>query len=110
MKRTRASRSKKTGPGQAPAPEQIEREKRKAKELRQTAWWRSQLDRGVCHFCGETFAKKDLTMDHLVPLSRGGKSTKGNVVVACRECNSKKKYYTPAERIMMDKLGRDIQF
>jgi 5-methylcytosine-specific restriction endonuclease McrA len=110
MKRTRASRSKKPAPGQAPSPEQIEREKRKAKELRQTTWWRNKLDRGVCHYCGETFAKKDLTMDHLVPLSRGGKSTKGNLVVACKECNTKKKYYTPAEQIMKEKLGRDVHF
>ena len=31
-------------------------------------------------------------MDHLVPIIRGGKSTKGNLVPACKECNNKKKY------------------
>ena len=31
-------------------------------------------------------------MDHIVPLVRGGKSTKGNVVPACKECNTKKKH------------------
>lgn len=31
-------------------------------------------------------------MDHIVPIVRGGKSTKGNVVPACKECNAKKKY------------------
>ncbi|CAI2717684.1 HNH endonuclease [Nitrospina watsonii] len=110
MKRPRTSRSKQTTPGEAPKPEQVEREKQKAKALRQTAWWHSQLDRGVCHYCGETFAKKDLTMDHLLPLARGGKSTKGNVVVACKPCNSEKKYYTPAEMILKNKLGGDVQF
>ena len=110
MKRTRTSRSKQSAPGQPPSPEQIEREKRKAKELRQTAWWRNQLDRGVCHFCGETFAKKVLTVDHILPKSRGGKTNWTNVVVACKECNSKKKYYTPAEQILKEKLGRDVQF
>jgi hypothetical protein len=33
----------------------------------------------------------ELTMDHVVPLARGGKSTKGNVVPACKPCNNKKK-------------------
>lgn len=36
-------------------------------------------------------------MDHIVPLSRGGKSTKGNVVPACKGCNNKKKYMVPIE-------------
>ena len=31
-------------------------------------------------------------MDHVVPLVRGGRSTKGNVVPACKECNTTKKY------------------
>jgi 5-methylcytosine-specific restriction protein A len=36
-------------------------------------------------------------MDHVVPLSRGGKSKKGNIVSACKECNSKKKFLLPVE-------------
>jgi len=36
-------------------------------------------------------------MDHVVPLTRGGKSTKRNVVPACKECNNKKKYLLPIE-------------
>jgi len=36
-------------------------------------------------------------MDHIVPLSRGGKSTKGNIVAACKMCNNKKKYLLPVE-------------
>ena len=39
-------------------------------------------------------------MDHLVPVARGGKSTRGNIVPCCRACNADKKYYTPAELIM----------
>lgn len=34
-------------------------------------------------------------MDHLVPIVRGGKSTRGNVVPSCRECNSAKRYSLP---------------
>ncbi len=40
---------------------------------------------------------KELTMEHVVPIIRGGKSFKGNVVPACKECNSKKKYLLPIE-------------
>lgn len=36
-------------------------------------------------------------MDHIVPLSRGGRSVKGNVVPACKTCNSKKKELLPME-------------
>ena len=36
-------------------------------------------------------------MDHIVPLIRGGKSTRGNIVPACKECNSRKKYLLPIE-------------
>jgi 5-methylcytosine-specific restriction endonuclease McrA len=36
-------------------------------------------------------------MDHIVPLIRGGKSTKGNLVPACKDCNNKKKYLLPVE-------------
>ncbi|MCH7615612.1 MAG: HNH endonuclease [Nitrospinae bacterium] len=36
-------------------------------------------------------------MDHIVPLARGGKSTKGNIVPSCVECNRKKNLEPPAE-------------
>ncbi len=75
----------------------IRREKARARELRESQWWRGQLGQGVCYYCREKFEKSDLTMDHVVPIVRGGRSTKSNVVVACKECNSQKKYWTPAE-------------
>jgi len=52
---------------------------------------------GVCYYCGRTVGRTRLTMDHVVPLSRGGRSTKGNIVPACKECNNKKKYLLPIE-------------
>lgn len=78
----------------------IARERQKAKDLRKTNWWQEQLERGICHYCGEKFPSQELTMDHLVPVSRGGKSNRGNIVVCCKECNNEKKYLTPAEIIM----------
>jgi 5-methylcytosine-specific restriction protein A len=75
----------------------LSRERRKARELRGSQWWKRQLAKGRCYYCGESFSPGALTMDHIVPLSRGGKSTKGNVATACKPCNNKKNYMLPIE-------------
>jgi 5-methylcytosine-specific restriction endonuclease McrA len=72
-------------------------ERRKARELRKTQWWKRKLAKGRCHYCGKAFPAAALTMDHIVPLSRGGKSTKGNLVPSCKACNTQKKYLLPME-------------
>ncbi len=77
--------------------QEIKREKEKARELRRSRWWQNRLAKGVCHWCGGTFSADELTMDHIVPVTRGGKSTRGNVVPACKECNNRKKYLLPME-------------
>ena len=41
----------------------------------------------------------ELSMDHIIPLARGGKSIRGNVVTACRSCNQSKKLETPVETV-----------
>jgi 5-methylcytosine-specific restriction endonuclease McrA len=76
---------------------EIRREKDKARELRRTRWWQNRIAKGVCHYCGGVFPPAELTMDHIVPVTRGGKSTRGNLVPACKECNNKKKYLLPSE-------------
>ena len=68
------------------------------------------MSAGVCHYCGKTFDPNELTLDHIVPVARGGKSTRGNVVPACKPCNTDKKYYTPAELILRNKMNSNIQF
>ncbi len=47
-----------------------------------------------CQYCGAT---TDLTLDHVLPRSRGGKSSWTNLVTACKSCNSKKGDLTPEE-------------
>ncbi len=79
------------------------RQKAKAKDLRKSQWWKTKLVLGICHYCQHKFAAKELTMDHVVPLVRGGKSTKGNIVPCCKACNNTKKYFTPAE-IELEKI------
>lgn len=77
--------------------EEIRREKAKARELRQSRWWQNKLAEGRCHYCRRIVPKNELTMDHVVPLTRGGKSVKGNLAVCCKECNSQKKNLLPLE-------------
>ncbi len=89
-------------------PKHVAREKTKARELRKSQWWKNKIALGVCHYCYEKKIPDELTMDHIVPLSRGGKSTKGNVVPCCKPCNSKKRAMTPAE-IIMEKLKEDAE-
>ncbi|MDA8169715.1 MAG: HNH endonuclease [Nitrospiraceae bacterium] len=78
-------------------PEEIKKERQKARELRASAWWKRKKEKGVCHFCGRQFKPGELTMEHVVPLARGGKSTKANLVPCCKECNNRKKYLLPLE-------------
>lgn len=75
----------------------LRRERRKARELRQTQWWKRRCAKGVCHYCGRPTPARQLTMDHIVPLARGGHSTKGNCVPACKDCNNHKKSLLPME-------------
>jgi 5-methylcytosine-specific restriction endonuclease McrA len=77
--------------------QEIKREREKARELRASQWWKNRLAKGVCHWCGASFEPSELSMDHIVPIIRGGKSSRGNVVPACKECNSKKKHMLPME-------------
>jgi 5-methylcytosine-specific restriction endonuclease McrA len=76
---------------------EVKREREKSRELRKSRWWQNRLALGRCHYCGGSFSPDELTMDHLVPVSRGGKASRNNVVPACKECNSRKKYLLPIE-------------
>ncbi|MEI7817475.1 MAG: HNH endonuclease [Desulfuromonadales bacterium] len=75
----------------------VKREREKSRELRKSRWWKNRVALGRCHYCDGFFVPEELTMDHLVPVSRGGKASRNNVVPACKECNSRKKYLLPIE-------------
>ena len=78
-------------------PEHVSREKRKARELRLSQWWKNQLARGRCYYCGEHLHPRNLTMDHVVPIIRGGRSSRANTVPCCKPCNNAKQYMVPSE-------------
>ena len=78
----------------------VAREREKARELRKSQWWKARLAEGKCHYCGGSFRPEELTMDHVIPVARGGNSVKSNVVPACEKCNKTKKHLTPVEQIL----------
>lgn len=47
-------------------------------------------DHGICAYCDAPLTIKELTMDHVIPGSKGGSTTWDNIVAACNDCNSRK--------------------
>jgi len=54
-------------------------------------------DRFTCQYCLNTFKAHELTFDHLIPRSRGGRTSWNNIVAACQCCNIRKGNMTPSE-------------
>ncbi|MBN1351998.1 HNH endonuclease [candidate division KSB1 bacterium] len=54
-------------------------------------------DQYTCQYCGKKFDPGKLTLDHILPQSRGGKDIWENIVTACYRCNEKKADKTPSE-------------
>jgi 5-methylcytosine-specific restriction protein A len=77
----------------------LKRERAAARDLRNSRWWQNRIAASpLCHYCQVQITNKaDATMDHIVPLVRGGRSVKGNIVVACKSCNNAKK-----DQLVMD--------
>ena len=89
-------------------PDALRRQRAKARELRTSAWWKRRISDGICYYCRRHVGPKALTMDHLVPLGRGGTSVRGNVVGACQYCNTRKMSLLPVEwQEYLDRLARD---
>jgi len=64
------------------------------KPTRESLWRR---DKGKCQYTGKSLSKNGSNIDHIVPVSRGGKSTWKNMVICDRQVNSEKADRTPAE-------------
>ena len=75
----------------------------RAKAARRPAFTRFNVflrDRFCCQYCNGDFATNELTFDHVVPKSRGGRTSWQNVVTACLHCNVKKGSRTPQQAHM----------
>jgi 5-methylcytosine-specific restriction endonuclease McrA len=57
-------------------------------------------DRSRCQYCGRKFPTSELSLDHVIPRSRGGKQEWTNIVCCCLECNVRKGGRTPKEAHM----------
>ena len=77
--------------------EDLRRERARARALRGSQWWKNRRSQGICYYCHRRFPPRELTMDHRVPLVRGGKSVRSNLVPCCRECNKAKENLLPSE-------------
>ena len=75
----------------------VKRPKTPVKFSRQNIYAR---DRYRCQYCGARFATEDLTYDHVIPKSRGGKTQWKNIVTCCIDCNRKKGGRKPSEASM----------
>jgi 5-methylcytosine-specific restriction protein A len=88
-------------------PDVLKRERARARELRASGWWKRRIADGVCYYCRRRVGHGMLTMDHIVPLGRGGRSGRGNVVPSCKDCNTRKKSLLPVEwQEYLDALAR----
>jgi 5-methylcytosine-specific restriction endonuclease McrA len=78
-------------------PDVLKRQRNRARELRDSQWWKRRISTGICYYCRRRVGPAALTMDHIVPLGRGGASVRGNVAPACKDCNNRKKGMVPVE-------------
>ena len=75
----------------------IKRVNNKVKFSRQNIYTR---DKNKCQYCGKELPLQDLTYDHVIPKSRGGTTSWGNIATCCIKCNRKKGGRTPKEARM----------
>ncbi len=54
-------------------------------------------DGNRCQYCGKKHSTSELSLDHIIPRSRGGRATWNNIVCACLRCNVRKGGRTPRE-------------
>ncbi len=89
-----------TPSSQIAAPQVIVLQKYGARPPRKLTFTRPNLyrrDEHTCQYCGEQLPSSELTMDHVLPRSRGGKNGWENCVAACEGCNGRKADKTPRE-------------
>lgn len=64
-----------------------------------------QRDRNLCAYCGGLFRASELTRDHIMPVSKGGRDHWMNVVTACKDCNATKTDTLPGHKLASGALG-----
>jgi len=67
------------------------------KEVKFTRYNVFERDQNTCQYCGKTFDRSDLNLDHVLPRDRGGETSWENIVCSCIPCNTKKGNRLPHE-------------
>lgn len=83
-----------------PAPEVVVLKKYGERPPRRVVFNRPNLyrrDEWTCQYCGESLPERELTIEHVLPRSRGGPTSWDNCVAACETCNGRKADQTPKE-------------
>jgi 5-methylcytosine-specific restriction endonuclease McrA len=83
-----------------PAPEVVVLKKYGERPPRKVVFNRPNLarrDEFTCQYCGAELGERDLTIEHVLPRSRGGPTSWENCVAACEDCNARKADRTPRE-------------
>ena len=81
-------------------PAVVRRRHRIPRHIKQAKFSRQNVlirDRFMCQYCGKSGHASELTFDHVVPRSRGGKTEWSNIVISCKICNHAKADRTPKE-------------
>lgn len=93
----------KTSTGQIPAPEVVVLKHYSERPPRKVGFTRLNLARRddfTCQYCGDVIGYDGLTVEHIMPRSRGGPTSWENCVAACVDCNGRKGNLTPQEAKM----------
>lgn len=75
----------------------VKRKRKQVKFSRENVYLR---DKGRCQYCSNRVARAESTYDHVLPKSKGGKTTWDNIVISCKGCNQKKANRTPEQAKM----------
>ena len=68
-------------------------------------------DKHTCQYCGRRFPSSELTLDHVIPKARGGRTRWDNLVACCRRCNARKGGRSPEEaRMTLRKAPREPRY
>ena len=66
-------------------------------------------DSSRCQYCGRKFPTTELSLDHVVPKSQGGKSSWTNIVCCCIKCNVKKGGRTPEQGALRHLIAKPVK-
>jgi 5-methylcytosine-specific restriction endonuclease McrA len=75
-------------------------EKVPVKEIKLTRHNIYQRDNNTCQYCGRTFDRRDLNLDHVIPRDLGGSTSWENLACSCKKCNARKGNRTPKQAQM----------